>query len=195
MEQTQKPVILYSAQRQIVCDIIRDEGVYFAKRRFVKSKYQESAPLFLAVYDWYVAQAAQVVPRPPEAEIAVWSFTDPANAYAGGDSRLLKLQVPPGQAVFFNMDDWTRLLNFDSLGGEDARQTYRKELEAQGIGDPFQVAISPFYPALKRRLLDSWTQLFRHHDDIAAGNLNAVPHVQAGLWCIRREWVMEDDHA
>ncbi|OZV12086.1 hypothetical protein CIW83_11500 [Tissierella sp. P1] len=39
-----------------------------------------------------------------------------------------------------------------------------------------------FYPQIKRKIIDSWKRLFRHHENIKQGNLEDVRSVQVGLW-------------
>ena len=48
-----------------------------------------------------------------------------------------------------------------------------------------------FYPQQRQEILDSWQRLFRHHAALLAGDRTGVGGVQAGLWCIRREWIVQ----
>lgn len=50
---------LYSSQRKNVIEILEREGVCFSRREYVLRKYRETAPIFTAVYGWFVTQARQ----------------------------------------------------------------------------------------------------------------------------------------
>ena len=68
--------------------------------------------------------------------------------------------------------------------------------ERRGIRDASDVVLRPFYPDLKRKIISSWNRLFRYDARIkeaaAAGDELVIPGVraiQAGLWCIKKEWL------
>lgn len=68
MDQKNHTVTLYALQADPVIEAIYTDGVCFSKREYVKKKYQESAPVFLAAYDFYVSEAIKYVPKPDGAE-------------------------------------------------------------------------------------------------------------------------------
>lgn len=189
MGQKHHTVTLYSSQRDIVSDIIQNEGVYYAKRRFIQEKYGEVAPVFFGAYDWYLPQASKLVPKPQEAEAAVWAFCSAGDVSRFPDAKILKLEVPVGEAVFFDQRDWERILNFSYLGTERECGAFDQKLVQNGVSDPKDIVLSPFYPLLKRELQTSWLNLFRHHESVKNGRPVPVLHIQAGLWRIRKEWV------
>ena len=69
-------VILYSAQAQVVLDALERDGVSFSKKAYVEQKYQESAPVFVAAYSWFVKEAQRYLHRPERAEYPYWAFKD-----------------------------------------------------------------------------------------------------------------------
>ena len=107
---------------------------------------------------------------------------------AGG--RVLTLEVPRDQAVFFDLLDWNRILQLRFLGEEKEEQQFRRELELRVL-DSQKVMLPSFYPEWKERVFQSWERLFRWHTAIRDGEETPVESVQAGLWCIRREWIVQ----
>ena len=101
-------VILYSSQAEAVLQIIERDGECFSKRKYVEDKYQESAPIFVSAYSWFVHEAEKYVARPENAEYPYWAFKDIYSVEASGDSRIIKLEVPVEAAVFLTCTTGTR---------------------------------------------------------------------------------------
>lgn len=180
---------LYSSQRKNVIEILEREGVCFSRREYVLRKYQETAPIFTAAYDWFVAQARQIVPKPPSAEYPYWAFADRYNIENFDDSGVLTLEVPKDEAVFFDMYDWNKLLCLEYLAeSEEDERRFRKKLADQGVRRGSDLILTNFYPLLRREVEKSWQRLFRHHERIKNGDSEGVGSVQAGLWQIKQEW-------
>ena len=51
------------------------------------------------------------------------------------------------------------------------------------------VMLTSFYPDWKKKIMESWNRLFRHHEAIKSGDCSGVHSVQAGLWQIRKDWI------
>ncbi len=64
MDHRRTSVCLYSPQAQIVLDVLDRDGICFSRREYVQKKYEESAPVFLSAYDWFVKAAEAHVPKP-----------------------------------------------------------------------------------------------------------------------------------
>lgn len=185
-------VILYSSQAEAVLQIIERDGECFSKRKYVEDKYQESAPIFVSAYSWFVHEAEKYVARPENAEYPYWAFKDIYSVEASGDSRIIKLEVPADEAVFFDMYDWNKILNLKYIGEtETDEQEFRKMLRDYGITRESDVVLTNFYPNLKRQVKESWKRLFRHHEDIINGETQGIGSIQAGLWTIRKEWIVK----
>ncbi len=182
-------VTLYAAQSTPVLQAIARDGVCYSRAEYVRRKYGESAPLFLTVYGWFVERARAYVPRPPEAEFPYWAFAEKSSIDLSSAEHILTLEVPRDQAVFFDVFDWNRLLQLRYLGETpEEERAFRRELELRGL-DNQKVMLSSFYPEWKERIQKSWDRLFRWHARIRAGDASCVGSVQAGLWCIRKEWI------
>ena len=190
MDQKNSALRLYTAQTEAVCQVIFRDGVCFSREEFVSEKYGESAPGFLTAYRWFAREAPRLVPRPEGAQLPYWAFADLYSVEASGPSRVLTLEVPRDQAVLFDLYDWNRVLQLGFLGEEADARAFRKELSLRGLRE-FDVMTGSFYPELRRAIEDSWQRLFRHHAALLCGDTSGAGGVQAGLWCIRREWIVD----
>lgn len=190
MDYQSRTVELYTAQAAEILNIIRAEGCYYVKMQFIERKYQEVKGVFLSAYQWYGKRASFILPKPGEAESAVWTFLKLKYVEAGQGTSLLRLKVPIQEAVFFRMSDWNKILNFRYLGkSPEEEEEFSRTLEKSGISYEGDVFLTPYYPLLKRRLLESWDNLFRYDQGIKEGGKIEFEDMQAGLWCIRREWL------
>ena len=93
-------VTLYSPQAQIVLDVLDRDGICFSRREYVQKKYEESAPVFLSAYDWFVKAAEAHIPKPQGAEYPYWAFGSPENVDLSAGGRVLALSVPLGRRSF-----------------------------------------------------------------------------------------------
>ena len=190
MDRQGHTVRLYSAQARPVQEAIRRDGVCYSRAAYVRAKYAESAPIFLTAYTWFTERMPAYVPRPAEAEFPYWAFMDLYSVDAEGRD-VLTLDVPVEEAVFFDAADWTRIMQLRPLADSPAADAaFRDELRQRGL-TPNDVMLTAFYPELKNAVLSSWERLFRHHAAIKAGDRSGIQSVQAGLWRIRREWIVK----
>lgn len=179
-------LVLYTAQTKRVIDALLRDGVVYSHPGFIKSKYQESAKVFLAAYDWFVSQLPQYVSKPEGAVYPYWAFPEISSLEAGGD-RILKLLVPKSEVVLFDRDEWTSVLRLDYLGESRA---FREHLKLMGVKQVSDVSLTSFYPSERLEIEQSWERLFRHNDILKAEEITGMV-VQAGLWCLKSEWIIE----
>lgn len=192
MDHGNRTIEVYTSQTEDVVEIIRNTGCYYVKLDFIARKYGIVSDVFLNAYRWYAGHAGAYVPKPEEAESAVWSFLDQRYLEVHRGSRIMKLTVPVDEAVFFRMSDWNRILNMRYLGetaADDAK--FAASLARQGIEDESEICLKPYYPQLKRQLTASWENLFRYDKAFKQGGELPFADIQAGLWCIRSEWLEE----
>lgn len=191
MGNTDHTVTLFSAQSELVVGILERDGVCFSKREYVEKKYGESAPIFVAAYDWFVKEAQKYFSKPEEAEYPYWAFVDLYSVDRSGDSHTLQLRVPAEEAVFFDMFDWNKVMRLQYIGGTEADERRFKQMLADyGIRRESDVFLTNFHPDLKHQVQESWKRLFRHHEEIKAGDAFGVQSVQAGLWQLKKEWIV-----
>lgn len=189
MDCKHQTLTLYTAQAAPVREALARDGVCFSRAAYVREKYGESAPGFLTAYRWFAGRAAEIVPRPREAEFPYWAFRDLYSTESSGDSRILTLRVPAGQAVLFDLYDWNKILRLQYLGEDEARERgFRRELALRGLTE-YQVMLTDFYPQWKARILASWERLFRHHRALCRGDLSGVGGVEAALWKLDAAWL------
>lgn len=190
MSKEKKTIRLYTAQTQTVVDVIERDGVCYSKEEYVRKKYQESAKVFVAAYSWFVREAEKIVPKPEGAEYPYWAFMDLYNVEASG-AQVQVLEVPIDEVIFFDLMDWNRIMQMGYIGeNEKDEKAFRAELSDWGIRSA-DAMLTNFYPDFKRRIEESWKRLFRHHEAIKNGDKTGVHGVQAGLWRIKKEWIVE----
>lgn len=183
-------VTFYSSQSEIVMNVLERDGVCFSRQRYVVKKYEESAPIFVAAYSWFIKEAGKYIPKPIGAEYPYWAFMDLQSIEKSFDSRILKLSIPVNEAVFFDMYDWNKILRLQYIGETKADEIqFRKMIADYGVRQESDIILTNFYPDLKRYIQESWKRLFRHQEKIKAGNTSGVGSVQAGLWQLKKEWI------
>lgn len=191
MGKTDNKIILYSPQSELVVNTLENSGVCFSKRRYVVKKYEESALIFVAAYDWFVKEAEKYVPKPEGAQYPYWAVKDLDSVDQSTGDKLLKLKVPRDEVIFFYMYDWNKILCLRYIGEtEEDEEQFQQMLVERGINKEKDIILTNFYPDLKAQVQDSWKRLFRHHEDIKQGNIKNVKSVQAGLWQLKKEWIL-----
>lgn len=190
MDYRNRTITVYTAQSDEVVNIIRETGCYYVKLDYIVRKYDSVSDVFLRAYRWYSNQASLVVPRPKPAESAVWTFLNSKYVEQYPGSTVLKLQIPVQEAVFFRMSDWNKVLNLRYIGDPAEEEAYNRELERMGIHDETDVYLKPYYPRLKKHLIKSWERLFRYDEVVKVTGETEFEDMQAGVWCLKREWIM-----
>lgn len=192
MDNSNRTIILYSAQTKVVLDKINRDGHCFSKKKYVALKYEESAPIFITAYDWYVKEAIQYCDKPKGAEYPYWAFKDKDSIEPSNDTIILKLAVPIDEIVFFDMYKWYKILKLQYLGEDEKDEIkFHKLIENYGIKKEIDILLTNFYPDLKKQIYSSWQRLFKDHMTIQQGNYDSIERIQAGLWQIKREWLIK----
>ncbi len=180
-----RTIRLWTAQAQVVIDALDSTGVYRVRRSFVDEKYGDVAWAFQKAYGFYVREASKIVERPDGAESAVWCYRHARWAPMDAGATILQLEVPREQVVLFDLRAWNRILNLQYIPRDkDDERAWKDELRRQGIRNVADVFSTSFYPLLRRKIEGSWPRLF-----FSAKGIDDT-YVQAGLWELRREWVV-----
>ena len=190
-----KAVKMYASQADAVLAAVDRDGVAFSKEAYVRKKYGESAWIFLEAYRFFVREAERYVKKPAGAEFPYWAYGDLLDFDHSGNGNVQELLLPAGEAVFFRVSDWNKILCMKYIGEDEAEEArFQEELKSCGLRED-QVMRSSFYPEWKNRILGSWQRLFRFHEEILqgirSGSLQDLSGIQAGLWQIRREWIVK----
>jgi hypothetical protein len=190
MDTKNDKVILYSPQSKAVWQELQNLGIAYSRREYVQKKYEESSKIFLTAYDAYIKEAEKIVARPEQWNYPYWAFASMDQVDPAG-GRLMTLEVSVDEAVFFDQYDWYKVLRLSYIGVDEAdEESFMRDLERRGIRDVSEAVLKPFYPDLKRKITDSWKRIFRHDAAIRSGDTSGVRAVQAGLWCIKKEWLI-----
>ncbi|WP_367567119.1 DUF3841 domain-containing protein [Lacrimispora sp.] len=185
---------LYSVQPEKIADSIRQGHCHYAKMKYIEDKYGDVKGVFLNAYHWYVRQASAIVERPEQAESGIWTFVNKRYTEQHPGYQVMKLHVPVEEAVFFRMSDWNKVLNLRYVGRtKEEENNFSEKLEKYGVSYEGDVYQTSFYPQLKRELTESWMNLFRFDHEIKAGGRPKLEDLQAGLWCIKKEWVADEN--
>ena len=115
MDNQRDQIILYSPQSDAVIDAIQKDGVCYSKPEYIRAKYGESAPIFLTAYQWFVQQAEKLVKKPEGAQFPYWAVAQRSAVDVTGGGTVLTLRVPIEQAVYFDLYDWNKILQFRFL--------------------------------------------------------------------------------
>jgi hypothetical protein len=168
-----------------------EQGAAFSRREYVAAKYEECAGIFLTAYDAYIREAERIIPRPDTLAYPYWAFASMQQVDRSGGGRVMTLRVPVGDAVFFDQYDWYKVLRLSYIGeSPEDEAAFARKLEMRGIRDTSEAVLKPFYPDIKREITSSWKKLFRHDSAIRSGDTSGVRAVQAGLWQIKKEWLI-----
>lgn len=185
-------ITLYTAQTDEVVQRLLEQGNHYVKTAYIVRKYAEVSAVFLHAYSWYTENAQRILPKPQQAESAVWTFCNANYLERHPGCQILKLSLPRANAVFFRMSDWNKVLNLRYIG-DSAEETmqFAEKLVRYGIRYEGDVYTTPFYPHLKQELLTSWQKLFRYHQQVQETGSSLYPDMQAGLWYLDRQWIQE----
>lgn len=191
MDTENNKIILYTSQSPEVIKAVLEHKVCHVKREFIIKKYQEVSSLFLEAYNWYINKAQSIVKKPENAEYPFWTHTkvNYAGWYPG--NYLLTLEVPVEECIFFKAEDWNKVLNLKYLAADEKDERMHKDmLKKFNILIDSDVITKPFYPSLKSEVKKSWDNLFKYHQLIKSGNMKEE-NLQAGLWELRKEWIID----
>ncbi|GAA0739238.1 DUF3841 domain-containing protein [Clostridium oceanicum] len=185
MENKNEKVTLWTCQRNIVLNTIKEKGIYHVKKEFIEKKYREVAKIFLEPYGWFINKAEKILPKPKGAEYPIWLSEDPKYVGCYEDSVILKIEVDSDKVILFDREKWNRILNLSYVPKDNKDlEEYKNKLKEQGIYDETEVYMKNFYPFLKSKVKKSWDRLF--DDKIVLSQSR-----QAALWEIQKDWVVE----
>ena len=189
-QEDERKIILYTAQADPVLKAIERDGTCFSKEEFVRKKYEDCSNIFLTAYKWYAKEAKKVVPLPEGAQLPYWAFEKEYNMFVADGLTVMKLEVPVNQVVLFDMDVWTKILRLEYVGNEQEKKAFAKELKKYNVS-AIDAVLGNFYPVLKRKIMESWKVLFENDEKLKEGNPDGIRNVQAGLWQIKKEWIVD----
>ncbi|SHK36191.1 DUF3841 domain-containing protein [Hespellia stercorisuis] len=182
-------VVLWTRQLPQVWEELQEKGVYRVKEEYIVLKNDTIADYYLELYRWYTREAGKYLELEPEEQYPVWLSLDEGNMLQPTENTvILKLEIPRNQFLFCNTDAWGYRVNYWYIptDDEDAKK-HEAELKRYGIHSDDEIILTDkgnFYPALKRKITDSWERVFTLKTD-------KKEMMVATAWEIRREWVKE----
>lgn len=182
---------LYISQAEAVMREIDSRGTCFSRREYVALKYGESREIFLTAYDWFVKELQKRVKRPAGAQYPYWGYREEYGIDWSGENVGFQAEVPADQLVLFDADDWRKILCMQYIGEDEGEErAFRDELSQMGIREE-QAVLAGFYPDIKRRIMESWDRLFVNDRRFKNGEESSRGGIQAGMWEIKREWIVK----
>ena len=187
-----KKIKLYTSQSDIVLQIIENDGVCYSKKEFVRKKYYESAHIFITAYSWFVKEFEKIIPKPEKAEYPYWAFKELYNLDDSSGGNVIKLNVPLEEVILFDLFDWNKIICMKYIGeNEEDEREFKENIKKLGLKE-IDIMLTNFYPELKQKITESWKRLFRNNENIKNGNEKEIHGVQAGLWQIKKEWIIRE---
>lgn len=186
-----KTIGLYTLQTNIVKDKIFSEGIVYSKREYVRNKYQESAEVFMIVYDFLVKEMIKYIDKPVNAEYPYFHYMDLYNIEKYDNIKPLHIEVPLDEIILFDYKTYTKVMTFKYLGeNEEEEKEFEYEIEKQGL-NYYKIMMSNFYIQYKNKIIDSWKNLFRYNKDFKKGDYtNNEMGIMGASFCIKKEWIV-----
>ena len=178
-------VKVYTKQRKEILKELDENGCHVTTADHVAVEWKEDTKIVLEVYDWLVKNVSSRVAKPDCAGYPVWvSLARETTMLLDDQSVVLELSVDPALLTKINIFKWGKILNYSYIPKSEAdAKAHIEMLELYGISD-MEAFMTPFYPEIKRKIVDSWKRLF--DDSVTLGNEECY----GILWEIRKEWVV-----
>lgn len=180
-------ITLWTRQDKNVLKEIEENGTYRVRRDYILQKNDTISSYYLNLYDWYVAAAEKIVPKPNGVTYPIWLSTlSSMHLPLTKETVLLEINVEKDLAVITDFEKWGYVVNYwyVPLNNEDEKK-HNEELKKYGIADESSIYAGPngnFYPMLRNKIIKSWIRMFEVN---ASQNCST----QATLWEIKREWI------
>ena len=173
---------VWTKQHKIVWEILERDGIYHAHRRPIKALAETD---FIGpVYDWLANNSPTSKEKPEGADYPIWlSFSREGTMLPTPDTVLLELEIDPGIITNINIAKWGHMLNYGYIPKDEKDKKRHYELLEQWGTSDAKAGTTPFYPEIKREIMDSWKRLF--DDSIQLGG----PQTYGNIWEVRKEWV------
>ena len=168
-------------------DILKDldaNDLYVVNKEYIVQKMEDHADLYLDVYDWYYGVAAKIIPPPQDVRYPIWvSLTEEGKIENSEGNVGLEIEVDESQLLTMDIDKWGRIVNYMYIPADKADEEAHEELLRKYGVDDCTAYMSPFYPAIRRRVIKSWDRLFDESF--------ALSGVRVGtIWELRKEWIV-----
>ncbi|MBU5426273.1 DUF3841 domain-containing protein [Tissierella pigra] len=185
-------VKLWTRQHKNVLKELEKYGVYRVKKEYILEKMDTISDYYLNLYEWYGRNAAKVVPKPEGVIYPIWlSISSDMMLQPTEDTIILEIEVDRKNVIYTDVDKWGYVVNYFYLPIDpEDEERHNEELKKFGISDESALITGDkgnFYPLLKNKIIKSWERLFE-----PLGEESTL--VQATIWEIKKEWVVDIIH-
>lgn len=177
---------VWTRQHKAVLDIIKENGIYQVKERYIRKKLDTCADIYLDVYKWLRNEVSKRMDIPQKAKYPVWLTVEKELKLPMADGYVFfELEIPKDKIMIFDMAKWDYIVNYLYLPkNKEDRKNFKKKLKKYNINVESNIYLQNFYPLLKKEITSSWERLF--DDDIKLSNQ------KVGIsWELREDWVID----
>ena len=175
---------VWTTQNAAVLEQLNQNGRFIAEERYMRESMEDTSDIMLFVYRWLASHMPTASVRPPDAKYPVWVSLDRETSFQVTEGCVtLELCVEESLIACADINKWTNIINYSYIPCDDAdKEAHYKLLTDYGIDD-VKALTTPFYPHIRRKVIDSWDRLF--DDSVTLGGAGKY----GLLWEVRKEWV------
>jgi hypothetical protein len=179
-------VKVWTRQHKNVLKILKQQGVYKVKERYIRKKLDDCADIYLDVYRWLRNQAAKRMEIPEKLKYPIWlSVEEELKLPAAEGMVFFELEIPRDQIMIFDMMKWDYIVNYLYLPKDrEDRKKFMKKIKKYNINVESDIYLENFYPRLKKEMTSSWKRLFDSDIELSGQKV-------AVSWELREEWVVD----
>ncbi len=182
-------VKVWTRQHKNVLKVLKEEGVYRVKERYIRKKLENCADIYLDVYRWLRNEAGKRMEISEKLKYPIWlSIEEELKLPAAEGMVFFELEIPRDKIMIFDMMKWDYIVNYLYLPKDrEDRKRFIKKLEKYNINVESDIYLQNFYPRLKKEMTSSWKRLF--NSDIELSDKKV-----AISWELRKEWVVDYEY-
>ena len=181
-------ITVWTKQNKAVLEQLERDGRFIAREDYMRKAMEDTSDIMFLVYRWLSAHMPTQEYRPADAKFPVWvSPIKEATMLPEPGQPVLELQLDKELVAYADITKWTSIINYAYIPRDEAdNAAHNALLQNYGISDA-KAVMTPFYPQIKRIVMDSWDRLF---DDSVV-----LPGGRAGryglIWEVRKEWIKQ----
>lgn len=179
-------ITVWTKQNEAVLKQLEENGRFIAVESYMRKAMEDTSDIMIFIYRWLASHMPTQSVRPADAVFPVWvSLIEEATMMPEKGSVILELSVDRELMALCDITKWTRITNYSYIPVDKEDADRHSRLLSDYGTDDVKAVMTPFYPQIKRKVIDSWDRLFD----------NEVVLEDAGsyglLWEVRKEWVTE----
>lgn len=174
----------WTKQHKAVWQILKEQGRYITDPAYVALDMSSQRKTMIYTYEWLTAHSPKYADKPADVSFPVWLSLEKDHTMIHEEGYvILELDIEEEWLAYVNVAKWSRILNLAYIPADerDAKE-HRRLLTDYGTND-VKAFTTPFYPEIKRQIIDSWDRLWDPSIDIGGDIVYGL------IWEIRKEWV------